>query len=105
MLSGAGAHAHLVDHRPPLVLPGVPLLLRLLVLPLAVVQNAADRRVPVGVHLHEVQASLASTGHRVREGNNPDVFSVRSYETDLSRPDPFVNPKLSENRLVPLGDA
>src|SRR3990170_4304796 len=105
MLSGARPHAHLVDHRSPLVFARVPLFLRLLVLPLSVVQYAADRRAGVGVNLYEVDAGLSRAGHGVRVGHYPHVLSVRPYETDLLRPDPLVYPKLSENALVPLSEA
>jgi hypothetical protein len=91
-----------VDHGALLVLTGVTLPLGLLILPLAVVKYAADRRVAVGIYLYEVEPGFSSLIQGVGEGNNPYVLSVRPYKTDLSRSDPFVNPKLAEDRLAPL---
>jgi len=104
VLSRARAEADLVDHCSALVLAGVPLLLGLLVLELAVVQDAADGRDAVGVDFDEVKPGLAGAAHCVGKGNHPNVISVCAYKADLSRPDPLVNAKLAENRLAPLSE-
>ncbi|MBI4236119.1 MAG: hypothetical protein HY688_02020 [Chloroflexi bacterium] len=49
-----GTHPDLADIRYVLALAGLPLLLGLLIAELAVVQQAADRRLGFGRHLHEV---------------------------------------------------
>ena len=97
VLSCARPQAHLVHHRPALMFTCVPLLLRLLVFPLPVVEQPADGRVAVGVYLDQIEPGFARAVHRIREWDYTHVLPVRSYETDLSRPDPFVYPKLSEN--------
>jgi hypothetical protein len=87
------------------VLTSVAFLLRLLVLPLAVVEDPADRRNGVGVDFDEIEPGFASACHGVSEGYDPYVVSVGPYETDFARADPFVDPKLSENRLGPLANS
>jgi hypothetical protein len=87
------------------VLARVPLALRLFVLELAVVQDAADGRLTVGVNLDEIEAGFTGAGQGFREGYYPVVLAVRPDDTDLARADPLVNTKLARDGLFPPVDA
>jgi urease beta subunit len=63
-----------------LVLAGVALLLGLRILVLAVVQNAADRRVDVGGDLHKIEVGLAGDIKRLGDRHDAQAFATSSYE-------------------------
>jgi hypothetical protein len=63
-----------------LVLAGIAFLLGLRVLVLAVVQNAADRRVDVGGNLDKIEVGLAGDLKRLGDRYDAQAFAVFSYE-------------------------
>jgi hypothetical protein len=62
MVADVRPHPHLAEQQALLMLMSVPVLLRLLVLPLAVVQKAADRWGTVGVNFYQVEAAFLGKG-------------------------------------------
>jgi hypothetical protein len=58
MVANVRAHSHLAKQQALLMLVSVPVLLRLLVLPLAVVQKAADRWSTVRVNFYQVELAF-----------------------------------------------
>jgi hypothetical protein len=62
VLTDVGPHSHLTQQQALLMFVGVPFLLGLLVLPLAVVQKATDRRTTVGVNLYQVEVAFLGKG-------------------------------------------
>src|SRR3990170_6172174 len=90
------AHPHLMDHAALVVLAGVAVFLRLLVLPLAIVQYPADGRRAVRVDLYEVKAALSGDVHGLLGGNHTVVLPARPDKSNLWDPDPVIYPKQSD---------
>ena len=105
MLAGPWPQAHFVNHRPALVLAGVPLPLRLLVLELAVVQDAADGRLAVGVDLYEIKIGFTGPGHCFSERDDPVILAAFPDDAYLACAYALVDTKLAGDGLVPLRDA
>jgi len=61
------------------MLVSVAILLRLLVLPLAVVQKATDRWVNVGVNLYQVEVTFLGEGQGLETRQNTQVLASVPY--------------------------
>src|SRR5689334_3644958 len=85
-----------------LVLARGLLLLRLLVLVLRVVEDAADGRLGVGRHLDEVEVALLRVAERVCRAHDPDLLAGVVDEPDLGHPDAFVDPGGVTLRRLPV---
>src|SRR5580698_3033912 len=85
-----GPKLHLLDDRVRLVTSRLTSLLGVLVLPLAVVHELADRRTGLGRHLDEVEIGFLSQPQRVADGDDADLLSVRTDQTHLGDTDPVV---------------
>jgi len=79
-----------VHHEPLLVLAALALLLSLLVSPRAEIQQAADRRRPVGIDLNQIEVAFLSDGQGFGDGENAQVLALVCDYPNLSCPDPFV---------------
>src|SRR5688572_7944177 len=99
-VSGADLRAvlHLLDRDVGALPPGAALPLRLLVVPLAVVHDPADRRVGLRCHLDEVEVLLASDRERFRQRLYPDLVAVSSDKSNLGSSDAIVDPGLVRTR-------
>ena len=86
-----GAHLHLLDLDPRLLLPGLLLADVPLVLDLAVIHDPADGRVRLGRHFHEVQVQVLGTPQGVLDRDDPDLRAVRPHEPDLGCPNPVIH--------------
>jgi len=76
--------------------------LGLLVLELAIVEQAAYRRVGVRRDLDEVKVVLSRHFERLKNRDNPDALSVCSDQQDFPGPDALVNSKLFFGYCGPL---
>jgi hypothetical protein len=85
---------HLLDRNVGALASGVTLSLRLLVLPLAVVHDPADRGVCLGRHLDEVEVLLSRDREGFRERLYPDLVAVGPYKSYFSSTDAIVDPGL-----------
>jgi len=78
------------------VLPALALLLGLLVSPRAEVQQAANRRRPVGIDLYEIEVAFLSDGQGLGDGENAQVLAPVSDYPNLFCPDPLVYTKFAK---------
>jgi hypothetical protein len=76
------------------VLVRLALLLRLLVLELAVVEDAADGRVGVRRDLDEVQALFAGHLERLLDGDDTEFLTLVVDDEDFPDTNPFVDAKV-----------
>jgi len=72
------------------VLAALALLLSLLVSPRAEIQQAADRRRPVGIDLNQIEVAFLSDGQGLGDGENAQVLALVCDYPNLSCPDPLV---------------
>jgi hypothetical protein len=72
------------------VLAALALLLSLLVSPRAEIQQAADRRRPVGIDLYQIEVALLSDGQGLGDRENAQVLALVCDYPNLSCPDPLV---------------
>jgi hypothetical protein len=103
MVADVRPHPHLAEQQALLMLMSVPVLLRLLVLPLAVVQKAADRWSTVGVNFYQVEVALFGKGYRLGNRQNTQVFTCIRYYANFPSLDPFVDAKLLVYNPYPRG--
>ncbi len=89
---------HLLDDDVAGLAAGLLGLLRRLVLELAVVHDAADGRVRLGGDLDEVEIELPGEGEGFGQRLDADLLPVVSHQSDLSSPDPIVDPGLAVGR-------
>jgi hypothetical protein len=90
-----------MNDEPLLVLAALTLLLGLLVSPRPKVQQAADRRRPVGIDLYQIEVAFLSDGQGLGDGQYAEVLArVRDYP-NLSCPDPLVYTKVAKYTSVP----
>jgi hypothetical protein len=85
-----------------LVLTRGLLLLRLLIAVLRVIEHPTNRGLRVGRDLDEVEIAVLGVGERLVDREDPDLFTVRTDQTDLGNPDPFVDPRLVPLRHTPV---
>ena len=90
VLVGLGADLDLLDLHDGMTLLGVLLLLLLLVLELAVVHDAADRRLGVGRDLDEVAANFLGHGNGLAALQYAQLLSFGADDAHLARPDHVV---------------
>jgi hypothetical protein len=74
---------------------GLPLLLGLFVLELAVVEDAADGRVGVGGDFDEVEAGVAGHGERFVDGRDAQLVALIVDDEDFPDANPFVDAEFS----------
>jgi hypothetical protein len=79
MLANVRPHPDLAQQQALLMLVSVVFLLGLLVLPLAIVQKATDRRVGVGVNLYQVEVTFLSKGQGLGTRQNTQVLASVPY--------------------------
>ena len=111
VLFGLGPNLYLFDLGDSLLLLSLLAFLALLVLVLAVVHDPADGRGGLRCYLHKVQFFLAGTGECFGERDDPKLAAINTDETNLGRPDLFVDVDLfdyiasllSHSRLSGLG--
>lgn len=85
------------------MLVSVPILLRLLVLPLAVVQKAANRWTTVGVNFYQVEVAFFGKSYRLENRQNTQVLACIRYYANFFSFDPFVDAKLLVYNPYPRG--
>ncbi len=90
-----GLEADLAEEGLLLVLVGVALLLGLLVLELAVVEEAADGGVGVGGDLDEVEAAVLGELEGLVEGEDAAFLALVVDEEDLADADAFVDAEIA----------
>jgi hypothetical protein len=78
-----------------LVLAGLALLLGLRILILAVVQDAANRRVGVRGDLYKIEVGLTSDIKRLGDRHDAQAFAVFSYEQGFASPNVLVGAEFS----------
>ena len=91
-----GTHLDFLDLHDSLTLFRVLLLFLLLVLELAVVHDAADRRRGVGRNLHQVTANFAGHGNGLIALQNTQLFPFRADDTHF----PGVNQLITTNPVI-----
>jgi hypothetical protein len=91
--SDLGPVLHLLDGGGAGLAAVLLLALRRLVLPLAVVEDLADRRVGLRRDLDEIEIVLSCQLERLREGLDPELVPLGIDEPDLSGPDALVDPR------------
>ena len=96
-------HLHLFDFDAHLLLPCLLLANVAFVLELAVVHDAADGRVGLGRHLHQIQVELLGPAHRILDRDDADLCSVGSHQPDLRSPDPLVHACVKSDSASPPG--
>jgi hypothetical protein len=79
-----------MHHGGVLVLAGVAFALGLLVAPLAVIQDAANRRRRMRVYFDKIEACVLGGTKSVFNRQNAQVFVFRSYYPDFASPDVIV---------------
>jgi hypothetical protein len=77
------------------VLAAFALLLGLLVSPCAEVQQAADRRRPVGIDLYQIEVAFLSGDQGLGDGQHAQVLAPVPDYPNLFCPDPLVYTKLA----------
>jgi len=82
---------HFFDDRQDLVSPGLPGLLRALVLELSVVHELADGWAGVRGDLDEIEIGLLRQSQGFADRNNADLLTLGSDEANLGNADPVVN--------------
>ena len=93
-----GPVLHLLDGDVGRLAAGLLVPLGVLVLPLAVVQDLAHRRIGHGGNLDEVEIGLPGDVKRFGEGLDAQLPTLRIDQTHLARPDAIVDPNLVVNR-------
>jgi len=78
------------------VLPPLSLLLGLLIPPRAEVQQAADRRRPVGIDLYQIEVAFLSDGQGLGDGQYAQVLAPVPDYPNLFCPDPLVYTKIAK---------
>jgi len=77
-------------------------LLRLLVLELAVVEDAADGRVRVGRDLDQIEALFAGLCERLLNGDYAEFLPLVVDDEDFADPNPFVDAEIFSCYRAPL---
>jgi hypothetical protein len=90
-----------MNDEPLLVFAALALLLGLLVSPRAEVQQAADRRRPVGIDLYQIEVAFLSDGQGLGDGQYAQVLAPVPDYPNLSCPDPLVYTKIAKYTSVP----
>ena len=88
-----GAKLHLLDDGEGLVAPGLPRLLRALVLELAVVHELADRRARHRGHLDQIQIGFRGQFEGLADRHDADLLTLGTDEAYLGYADPVVDPR------------
>jgi hypothetical protein len=102
VLVGLGAEAHLFQQNDLLVLPRLAILLLLLVLEPAVVQEPADRRDRGRSYFDEVKPSISRELERLSRCHNAELLAILADDSDLTDPNPLIHSKISAYRLPPI---
>jgi hypothetical protein len=89
-----------VHYKALLVLAALTLLLGLLVSPRAEVQQATDRRGPVGIDLYQVEVAFLSGGQGLGDRKDAQVLAPVPDYPNLFCPDPLVYTKLAKYTAV-----
>jgi len=103
MLANMGPHPHLAQQQALLMLVRVSFLLRLLILPLAIVQKATNRWSTMGINFYQVEVAFLGNGQRLWNGQNTQVLTCVRYYANFFCSDPFVDPKLVLYNPYPRG--
>ena len=82
---------HFFDDRQDLVSPGLPGLLRALVLELSVVHELADGRAGIRGDLYQIEICLLRESQGFTDRDNADLLTLGSDEANLGNADPVVN--------------
>jgi hypothetical protein len=82
---------HFFDDRQNLVPPGLPGLLRALVLELSVVHELADGRAGVRGDLDQIEIGFLRQSQGFTDRNDADLLTLGSDEANLGNADPVVN--------------
>ena len=96
--SDLGAVLHLLDLHVAGLAPGLLVALGCLVLPFAVVEDLAHRRVGHGGYLDQVEVELPGDVKCFGQGFDAELAPVRIDQAHLSGPDAIVDPKLVVDR-------
>jgi len=85
-----------VHHEALLVLAAFALLFGLLISPRAEVQQAADRRRPVGIDLYQIEVTFLGSGQGLGDGEHAQVLAPVPDYPNFFCPDPLVYTKLAK---------
>jgi hypothetical protein len=84
-----------------LVLAGLALLLRLLILEAAIVEQPTDGRDAVGGDFDEIQIQLAGSLERLEGRENPQLLAVCTNQPNLTSANALVDAKVFANERTP----
>jgi hypothetical protein len=108
---GLGVDVMLADLRPEpnllelddlLVLAGLPLLLGLLVLEAAIVEQPADRRDDIGGYLDQVEVLRLGQLERLEGRQDTELLAILADKSNLANADSLVDAKILANGRSPL---
>ena len=92
-----GANANFLEFDDSLMLAGLAFFSALFVTIFAVIHQSTDRRNCVRSHFDEIEPAVSGHLQRLHGWNNANLLAILVYQTNLTDPNPLVDPRLNRS--------